>query len=109
MWRASSDCTDRYVVGSMKSPLRAATSGSATKTTFVNAVSATTCSVNAHWIGSPTMKCDSMFMPAAVMKSFGIAAAPLCQPAGSGECLAYQRASEVCSPVWRTSSTNWTW
>ncbi len=71
MWRASSDCTDRYVVGSAKSPLRAPTSGSATKATFVNAVSATTCSVNAHWIGSPTMKCESKLMPASVIGSRG--------------------------------------
>jgi hypothetical protein len=93
----------------VKSPLRAATSGVATNTMLVNAVSATTCRVNAHWIGSPTMKCESMFSPGLVSTEPENALGPRCQPAGSGTFLAYQRASAICSPVWRISSTNWTW
>ena len=80
MWRASSDWTDMYVVGSVKSPLRMPTSGSATNATFVSAVSATTWSVNAHWIGSPTMKCDSMFTPGPVTGSRARPWAPMFQP-----------------------------
>ncbi len=109
MWRASSDCTDRYVVGSVKSPLRARRPGVATNTMFVNAVSATTWSVNAHWIGSPTMKWLSMFSAGFSITEFASAWGPMFQPAGSGAFLAYQRASDICRPVWRISSTNWTW
>ena len=96
-------------MGSVKSPLRAATSGVATKTMLVNAVSATTCSVNAHWIGSPTMKWLSMFSPGLVSTEPLNALGPRCQPAGSGTFLAYQRARDICMPVWRISSTNCTW
>ena len=76
---------------------------------FVNAVSATTWSVNAHWIGSPTMKCESMFSPGLVSTEPENAFGPRFQPAGSGTFLAYHRASAICIPVWRISSTNWTW
>src|SRR5437588_8103627 len=100
MWRASSDWTDRYVVGSVKSPLRAATSGVATNAMFVNAVSATTWSVNAHWIGSPTMKWENMFSPGLVRTELQNAFGPRFHPAGSGTFLAYQRANAICRPVW---------
>ena len=93
----------------MKSPLRAPTSGSATNAMFVNAVSATTISVNAHWTGSPTMKCDSMLSACRVPGSFDSVLGPRCQPDGSGTCFAYQRASAICRPVCRISSTNCTW
>ena len=76
---------------------------------FVSAVSATTCRVNAHWMGSPTMNWLSMFRPGASTGSRATPCGPMFQPSGSDTFLAYHRASAVCMPVWRTSSRNWMW
>ena len=79
------------------------------KTMFVKAVSATTWRVKAAWIGSPTMKWLSMFRPELIATELARAWGIRFQPAASGTCLAYQRARDICIPVWRSSSTNWTW
>jgi hypothetical protein len=55
------------------------------------------------------MKCESMLRPGLVSTEPENALGPRCQPAGSGTFLAYQRASAICNPVCRISSTNWTW
>jgi hypothetical protein len=50
-----------------------------------------------------------MFRPGESITELASAWGPMFQPAGSGTCLAYQRASDICMPVWRISSTNCTW
>jgi len=78
----------------------------------VNAVSATTWSVNAHWTGSPTMKCESIAMlnestiatePWAKkngitgMTAPNAVARPVTQPSRNGDI--------VCSPIFSSSCT----
>src|ERR1700758_5572152 len=99
MWRASSDCTDEYVVARVKSPLRTPTSGSATNATLVNAVSSTVIIVKPHLIGSPTIECENELNAALVSGLWTNARCASFQPAGSVEFFVYQRARLICMPT----------